>query len=46
MIGNQGVEKIVEINLETKEKENFNISINAVKELFNAAIKIDPSLAN
>tara|TARA_Y100000590_G_C15271040_1_gene845090 strand:+ start:281 stop:487 length:207 start_codon:yes stop_codon:yes gene_type:complete len=46
VIGNQGVEKIVEINLETKEKENFNISINAVKELFNAAIKIDPSLAN
>jgi len=44
VIGNQGVEKIVEINLETKEKENFNISIKAVKELFDAATKIDPDL--
>ena len=44
VIGNQGVEKIIEINLETKEKENFNISIKAVKELFNAAAKIDPDL--
>jgi len=44
VIGNQGVEKIVELNLETKEKENFNISIKAVKELFNTAIKIDSDL--
>jgi len=44
VIGNQGVEKIVELNLEAKEKENFNISIKAVKELFNAAEKIDPDL--
>ena len=44
VIGNQGVEKIVEINLEKKEKENFNISIKAVKELFDAATKIDPDL--
>ena len=29
----------------SKEKENFEISIKAVKELFEAAIKIDPSLA-
>ena len=46
VIGNQGVEKIVELNLEEKEKENFNISIKAVKKLFNAAIKIDPELDN
>ena len=44
VIGNQGVEKIVELNLEAKEKENFNISIKAVKELFNDAAKIDTDL--
>ena len=44
VIGNQGVEKIVELNLEAKERENFNTSIKAVKELFNAAQKIDPDL--
>ena len=46
IIGNKGVEKIVEINLEAKEKENFLISINAVKDLFSAASKIDPELTN
>ena len=45
VIGSKGVEKIVEIKLEEKEKENFEISIKAVKELFESAIKIDPSLA-
>ena len=44
VIGDKGVEKIVEINLDTKEKENFNISIKAVRELFNAATKIDSDL--
>ena len=44
VIGDKGVEKIVEINLDTKEKENFNISIKAVKELFEAAAKIDSDL--
>ena len=46
VIGSQGVEKVVEIRLEEKEKENFKVSINAVKELFEAAIKIDPDLSN
>ena len=46
IIGSQGVEKVVEIKLEEKEKENFKVSINAVKELFEAAIKIDPDLSN
>jgi len=46
VIGDKGVEKIIEIKLEDKEKENFEISVNAVKELFKAAIKIDPDLAN
>jgi len=44
VIGKKGVEKIVEISLNEKEKENFNISIKAVKELFNAAKKIDKDL--
>ena len=46
VIGDKGVEKIIEIKLENKEKENFEISVNAVKELFKAAVKIDPDLAN
>jgi len=46
IIGSQGVEKVVEIKLEEKEKENFKVSINAIKELFEAAIKIDPDLSN
>ena len=45
VIGNLGVEKVIEIKLDDKEKENFEISIKAVKELFEAAIKIDPDLA-
>ena len=44
VVGKNGVEKVVEIKLEQKEKENFEISIKAVKELFEAAIKIDPDL--
>jgi len=46
IIGSEGVEKVVEIALEHEEKENFQISIKAVKELFEAAVKIDPNLAN
>jgi malate dehydrogenase len=45
VVGKNGIEKVVEIKLEQKEKENFEISIKAVKELFEAAIKIDPDLA-
>ena len=44
IISSKGVEKIIEIKLETKEKENFDTSIKAVKELFNAASNIDPDL--
>ena len=46
IIGNKGVEKVVEIKLEAKEKENFEISIKAVKDLFSTAAKIDKDLAN
>ena len=45
IIGKKGVEKIVEIALSTEEKQNFNSSINAVKELFIAAKKIDKNLS-
>jgi len=43
-IGAKGVEKVVEINLLDEEKKQFNNSIKAVKELFDAAKKIDDSL--
>ena len=46
IISNKGVEKIIELSLDKKEKENFDLSINAVKGLFKAAIKIDPNLKN
>ncbi len=46
IIGNKGVEKIVEIKLNSNEKENFINSVKSVKDLFNAAIKIDSDLAN
>ena len=44
IIGKNGVEKVVEINLSQEEKSNFNLSIKSVKELFDAAKKIDSSL--
>ena len=45
VISKRGVEKIVEIELEKSEKLNFDISIKSVKELFDLAVKIDPSLS-
>ena len=44
IIGKNGVEKVIEIILSNEEKNNFVKSVNSVKELFNAAKKIDPSL--
>ena len=44
VIGENGVEKIIELNLNEGEKKSFDKSIEAVKELFEAALKIDPSL--
>ena len=44
IIGKNGVEKVVEIKLSSIEKEQFDKSIKAVQELFNAAIKIDKNL--
>ena len=44
IIGSTGVEKIIDMKLDKKEKENFEISVSAVQELFKAAAKIDPEL--
>ena len=46
IIGNKGVEKVVELPLDKNEKKNFDLSIKAVKKLFEAAVKIDKDLAN
>ena len=44
IIGKDGVEKIIQLELNNEEKDNFNKSIKAVEELFNAAKKIDSAL--
>ena len=44
IVGKNGIEKVVEIKLTDSEKENFDLSIKAVQELFDAAKKIDKTL--
>ena len=44
IIGKNGVEKVVEINLSNEEKEKFNLSIKAVKDLYIAAKNVDKNL--
>ena len=44
VIGKMGIEKVVEINLNSEERKSFEHSIIAVKELFDAAKKIDKEL--
>ena len=44
VIGKNGVEKIQEIDLNEKEKKEFNNSVEAVKKLWEAATTIDPDL--
>ncbi len=44
VIGANGIQKVVELDLDVEEKKHFDISIDAVKELFDSARKIDPSL--
>jgi len=46
IIGSNGVEKILELNLNEEEKKNFENSIKSVKDLFVAAQKIDKNLSN
>jgi len=43
-IGKNGVEEIIKIDLSEEEEKQFKNSIKAVKELYEAAKKIDPSL--
>ena len=45
VIGSQGIEKVIELKLDEEEKKYLDISIAAVKDLFEAAKKIDPSLS-
>tara|TARA_Y100000816_G_scaffold288978_1_gene274570 strand:+ start:2194 stop:3153 length:960 start_codon:yes stop_codon:yes gene_type:complete len=44
VIGSNGVEKIIELELSDNEKKNFANSIKAVGDLLDAAKKIDPDL--
>ena len=44
IIGSGGVEKIIELDLTSEEKASFEKSVDSVKDLFNAAKKIDPSI--
>ena len=44
VIGSDGVEKIVELSLTLDEEANFKKSVESVKDLFDAAKKIDPDL--
>jgi malate dehydrogenase len=44
VIGANGVERIAEISLNAKAKKNFQVSVDAVKELLVACRKIDPAL--
>jgi malate dehydrogenase len=45
VLGAGGVEKVVEIALDDEAKQNFQVSVDAVKELLNACKQIDGSLA-
>ena len=44
IIGKNGVEKIIELNLSQQEKDAFNFSVKSVQELYKVAQKIDPNL--
>ncbi len=44
IIGSDGVEKIIELDLSEGEKSNFEKSVQSVRELYAAAQKIDPNL--
>ncbi|WP_075219777.1 malate dehydrogenase [Acuticoccus yangtzensis] len=45
VIGSEGVERVVEIELQGDEKDQFDKSVGAVKGLLDACKTIDPSLA-
>ena len=45
MIGAEGIEKVIEIELDAEAKANLQVSVDAVKELLVACKGIDESLA-
>src|SRR5690349_22588918 len=45
VLGAGGVEKVIEIELDAAARENFDVSVEAVKELLEACKQIDNSLA-
>ena len=45
IIGKDGVEQVIEIELNEEAKGNLQVSVDAVKELLDACKAIDPSLA-
>jgi malate dehydrogenase len=45
VLGAGGVERIVEIELDQQARQNFDVSVDAVKELLEACKQIDSSLA-
>jgi malate dehydrogenase len=44
VLGEKGVERVIEIELDDTARENFNVSVDAVKELLVACKQIDSSL--
>ena len=44
VIGQNGVEKVVQLELSVEEKKQFSLSVKAVQELYNMAKKIDSDL--
>ncbi|AOF98487.1 hypothetical protein BSY17_2260 [Sphingobium sp. RAC03] len=45
IIGKDGVEQVIEVELNEEAKGNLQVSVDAVKELLDACKAIDPSLA-
>jgi malate dehydrogenase len=45
VIGAGGVERVVEIDLNDEARQNFQVSVDAVKELLEACRQIDSSLS-
>ena len=44
VLGAEGCERVVEVNFNADEKAMFDNSVDAVKELMEACIKLEPSL--
>ena len=44
VIGKDGVEKVIEIELDDSERKHFDVSVNSVRKLIKDCVKIDSSL--